>query len=140
MKKVSPIYRNIMGAVALALILGGCALRQGAAPAFTGSATTAVNPQLPPAEARPDANARAETQARDQIMLQASKMRLPDGRTLEDVAVTDTAVRGQLYDTVRDAHVIVRNVTEEGVVTVKLSLEQSGVQQIIDGYQQRGGK
>lgn len=133
------IFHKILGVAALALALGGCALRPTAAPAFTGAATTTINVQLPPNEARPDANARAETQARDQIMQQASKMTLADGRTLEDVAATDTAVRARLYDTVRDAHVkeADRNISEQGVVTVKLSLEKSAVQRIIDDYQKQ---
>lgn len=137
MKSYNWKYTMLLGVAALALLLGGCALRQGAAPAFTGSATTTINAQLPPNEARPDANARAETLARDQIMLQASKMKLADGRTLEDVAAIDMAVRGQLYDTVRDAHVTERAVSEEGVVSVKLNLEKATVQRIIDQYQKR---
>src|SRR5690242_15573308 len=83
----------LLGLLTLGLTAGGCARQFGTAPAFTATATAAINPELPPAEARPEANTRAETQARDQIMAQVTQLRLPDGRSLEDVAVTDAVMR-----------------------------------------------
>lgn len=124
----------------LTLGLGGCALRAGAGAYFSATSTATVNPELPPATARPEANTRAETQARDQIMVLACQMRLADGRTLEDVAAADGTVRAELYDTVRAAHITARDVTEMGSITVSLALEKAAVQRIIDRYQARGAK
>jgi hypothetical protein len=127
--------------VAALLLAAGCVrLRPAAAPAYTATSMAAVNPQLPPSEARGEAQTRAETQARDQILNQAVQVRLPDGRSLEDLAAIDATVRGQLYDTVRDAHQTDRSVSAEGVITISLSLDKSAIQKIIDDYQKRGGK
>lgn len=130
----------LLGGLALTLAAGGCALRQGAGDVYTATASATVNPQLTPEEARRDANTRAETQARDEILAQAAQVRLPDGRSLEDVAAADNFVRGMLYDTVRDAHKTDHNPSAEGVITVTLSLEKSAVQRIVNEYQLHGGK
>lgn len=146
MKRIKAMAKGIMrgammaGAAALMLTAAGCALRMNAVPSYSATAQAAVNPQLPPQDARREANDRAEAQARDQIMAQAVQLRLSDGRTLEDLAATDAIVRGQLLDTVRSAHQTDRTVTAEGVITLTLSLEKSAVQRIVDQYQQRGGK
>lgn len=136
------ILRGAMlaGAAAMLLAASGCALRMTAVPSYTATATAAVNPQLPPTSARSEANTRAETQARDQIMAQAVQLRLSDGRTLEDLAAADATVRGELLDTVRAAHMTDRSVSTQGVITLTLSLEKSAVQRIVDQYQQSGGK
>jgi hypothetical protein len=136
------ILNGLLLGAALLLTAGlsGCALRTNSEALFTGSATATVNPELPQTTARPEANTRAETQARDQILVLASQMRLPDGRTLEDVAAADATVRAELYDTVRSAHITAREVTETGSITVTLALEKAAVQRIIDHYQARGKK
>lgn len=126
---------TLCGLMVMALALGGCAHLRTQAPAYSATATANMKATLPPDQARREAVARAEVQARDQILLQAGQMRLNDGRTLEDVAIVDPYVRAVLQDTVRAAQVANRTVSSDGQITVTMRLEQKPLQQLIQSYQ-----
>lgn len=102
--------------------------------AYSATATAIINKILPPAQARRDAITKAENDARDKLMMQASQLRLSDGRTLEDVAVVDPFIRAALLDIVRDAQTKDRTVNNEGLVTVTLRLDLVPVQNLISKY------
>lgn len=124
-----------LAALALMIAAAGCGFtaRQ-KAPAFSSTAMAQMSPALPTDQARREAISRAETKARDQIMLQVRQLRLADGRSLEDLAVIDPFVRAMVQDAVRNAHQIDRTVSDQGVVTVTLSMDQAPLLKLIETY------
>lgn len=122
-------------AMSLMLLSMGCVHQLFKVPAYSATGTATINRALPAKEERRDAINRAETQARDQIMLQTRQLRLKDGRSIEDLAVVDPVIRAALMDAVRNAHVVDRNVSSEGRVTVTLSMDIEPLTRLMQNYQ-----
>jgi hypothetical protein len=130
------LIQPILLGLALSLTLSlGCAHQFFKAPAYSATGTATINRALPAKEERRDAINRAETQARDQILLQTRQLRLRDGRSIEDVAVVDPFIRAALMDAVRNAHVVDRSVSSEGRVTVTLSMDIEPLARLLQNYQ-----
>ncbi len=66
----------------------------------------------------------AEIVARDQLKLQISRFRVPDGTMLQTLATVDPFVRAVMDDIVRSARVTDRTVNQEtAVVSVTVQME-----------------
>jgi len=75
-------------------------------------------------------------QAREQILTQAKEMKLSDGRTLSDLAIVDPYVKAMLDDTVRAARIVDRTYSDEGMVTVTVSMQLTPLFKMIEHYPQ----
>src|SRR5262245_35218122 len=87
-------------------VLPGCATRQYSRNAFMadGEAPIVVTKTVAAGQARREAVQLAQVRARDQLMFQILKMKLADGRSVEEVAVKDPYVQAVAQDAVRGGH------------------------------------
>jgi hypothetical protein len=115
-----------------------CATRQYARNSLSGSGRALIDKKLPPAQARREAIQIAEVRARDQLMLQVLKMKMADGRTLEEAAIKDPYVQGTVQDAVRAGHVESdRKVTSEEV-QLAVRMEMGPIQKLLRDYPKMG--
>ena len=77
---------------------------------------------------------RAEVDARDQIMFQASQLKLSDGRKLQDLAIVDATLRAQIDDIVRAAQIIDKDYNDDGSVSVTVRLDLQPLYDAIEAY------
>jgi len=78
----------------------------------------------------------AVREARNHILNKALELRLSNGQVLGDLAVVDPFVRAVLEDTVRAARITDRAYSEDGLVTVTVSMELEPLYKLIEEYPQ----
>lgn len=112
----------------------GCARFLDRGPVFTATSTITADPAIPRGEGLRQATLRAEVEARDQILFQASQLKLSDGRKLQDLAIIDPTLRAQLDDLVRGAQIKNKEFNDDGSVTVTVRLELQPLYDAIEAY------
>jgi hypothetical protein len=112
----------------------GCATFAARGPAFTATSKVAPDPLQPKSVATHQAMLRAEVDARDQIMFQASQLKLSDGRKLQDLAIVDATLRAQIDDIVRAAQIIDKDYNDDGSVSVTVRLDLQPLYDAIEAY------
>jgi hypothetical protein len=125
--------RWILAGLAFAAFSLGCA-STGPGPTYSSTASIRINPVAPPSEGRRTAIDSAEREARAQLLTEAYNLRMNDGRTLDDLAIVDPFVRAVIEDTVRRAKISDRTISEEGVVTLTLSMDLAPLHKLILEY------
>lgn len=94
--------------------------------------------RLPPENASPAekraAAARAENQARDEVLSQALQLTFPNGASLAEAALRDPFVRAKVYDTVRGARITDKTVTDDSIVSVTVRLELEPIYRMLESY------
>jgi hypothetical protein len=137
-----PCRRSAFGSIlrgtalaAIAVLAGSCAT--GAAsggPSYSATNFQRMNPEEPRDQARREALATADSQAREQIREQVYQMRLSDGRTLGDLSAIDPFVRAVVQDNLRSARTGDRTVTDEGLVSVTVTMDLAPLYQMVSEY------
>lgn len=112
----------------------GCATRQYDRNTLSAGAQVAINKNVEQAQGRREALQLADVQARDKLMFEVLRMKLADGRSLEEAAVKDPYVQAIVQDAVRAGHVDSdREITDDHVkLTVRMEL--GVIQDLIQRY------
>jgi hypothetical protein len=95
---------------------------------------TRLPPESASAEEKRSAAARAENQARDEVLSQALLLHFPNGVSLSEAALRDPFIRAKVYDTVRGARITDKTVTDDSIVSVTVRLELEPIYRILDTY------
>ena len=103
-------------------------------PTYSSTMFQQMNQSSPRDQARREALALAEFQARNQIREKLYQLRLSDGRALGDLAAIDPFVRAVVQDNLRAARIEDRTVTDAGLVSVTVKMDLSPLYQLIAEY------
>jgi hypothetical protein len=119
---------------ALLICLACAGQLAGDAPYYASTSFQRMNPELPRDQARREALAAADRQARDQIRDQVYQLRLNDGRTLGDLAAVDPFIRAVIADNLRAARIDDRTVSGEGIASVTVKMDLAPLYEMIQQY------
>lgn len=95
---------------------------------------TRLPPEAASAEEKRAAAARAENQARDEVLSQALQLTFPNGTSLAEAALRDPFIRAKVYDTVRGARITDKTVTDDSIISVTVRLELDPIYRLLDTY------